>query len=130
MAYYLDTSALVKIIVVEPETGALGDWLFRATDPMVSCDLARAELVRATRRRHPDRVVRARQLLDSLILTRVTPTLFENAGRLDPAGLSTSDAVHLAAALDLGDDVSGFVSYDDRLAAAAEANGLPVVAPR
>ena len=129
MAYYLDTSALVKIIVHEAETVALGNWLFQETEPLVGCDLARAELVRATRRRSPDRVVRARQLLDSLVLTRVTPTVFENAGRLDPIGLSTLDAVHLAAALDLGDDLSGFVSYDDRLSAAAEAHGLTVVRP-
>jgi predicted nucleic acid-binding protein len=128
--YYLDTSALVKVVVHEPETSALGEWLYRNDDALVTCDLARAELVRATRRRHPDHVVRARQLLDALVLTRVTPTMFDQAGRLDPMDLSTLDAVHLAAALDLGDDLVGFVTYDDRLGAAAEANGVTVVAPR
>ena len=120
----------MKVVVNEPETAALGEWLYRNDDAMVTCDLARAELVRATRRRHPDRVVRARQLLDALVLTRVTPAMFDQAGRLDPMGLSTLDAVHLAAALDLGDDLAGFVTYDDRLAAAAEANGVTVVTPR
>ena len=130
MAYYLDTSALVKMIIYEQETGALSDWLFQQNEPLVSCDLARAELVRATRRRHPDRMVRARQLLDAIVLTQLTSAILDHAGRLDPIGLTTLDAVHLAAALDLGDDLSGLVTYDDRLAAAADANGIAVVAPR
>ena len=130
MAYYLDTSALVKMIIYEQETGALSDWLFQQNEPLVSCDLARAELVRATRRRHPDRMVRARQLLDAIVLTQLTSAILDHAGRLEPIGLTTLDAVHLAAALDLGDDLSGLVTYDDRLAAAADANGIAVVAPR
>ena len=46
-----------------------------------------------------------------------------------PDGLRSLDAVHLAAALDLGDELQGLVTYDERLAAAAAANGIPVVAP-
>jgi predicted nucleic acid-binding protein len=129
VAYYVDTSALVKVIIYEQQTSALSDWLFEQDEPLVSCDLVRAELVRATRRRHPDRTVRARQVLEAIVLTRLTPAIFDHAGRLDPIGLTTLDAVHLAAALDLGDDLSGLVTYDDRLAVAAEANGIAVVAP-
>ncbi|HEV2930685.1 MAG TPA: type II toxin-antitoxin system VapC family toxin [Propionibacteriaceae bacterium] len=130
MAYYVDTSALVKMIIYEHETRALIDWLVQQDEPLVSCDLVRAEIVRATRRRHSDRVVRARQVLEALVLTRLSPAVLDHAGRLDPIGLTTLDAVHLAAALDLGDDLSGLVTYDDRLAAAAEANGVAVVAPQ
>ena len=130
MAYYVDTSALVKMIIYEHETRALIDWLVQQDEPLVSCDLVRAEIVRATRRRHSDRVVRARQVLKALVLTRLSPAVLDHAGRLDPIGLTTLDAVHLAAALDLGDDLSGLVTYDDRLAAAAEANGVAVVAPQ
>lgn len=130
MAYYVDTSALVRMIIYEHETRALIDWLVQEDEPLVSCDLVRAEIVRATRRRHSDRVVRARQVLEALVLTRLSPAVLDHAGRLDPIGLTTLDAVHLAAALDLGDDLSGLVTYDDRLAAAAEANGVAVVAPQ
>jgi predicted nucleic acid-binding protein len=130
VAYYVDTSALVKVVIHEQETSALSDWLFQQDEPLVSCDLVRAELVRATRRRHSDRVLRARQVLEAITLTRLTPTILDHAGRLDPIGLTTLDAVHLAAALDLGDDLSGLVTYDDRLAAAAAANGVALVAPR
>jgi len=69
-------------------------------------------------------------VLDALTLVDVTAAVFEVAGRLDPVGLRSLDAVHLATALDLGDDLEGLVTYDDRLADAATANGVPVVAPK
>lgn len=129
MAHYLDTSALVKLVVAGSETAALRTWLGREDRDPVSCDLARAELMRAVRRATPELVLRAREVLDSLTLTTVTTTTFDAAGRLDPALLGTLDAVHLAAALDLGDDLESIVTYDDRLAHAARSNGISVTAP-
>ena len=129
MAYYLDTSALVKLVVAEPETAALRRWLGEADRDLVSCDLARTELLRAVRRAAPDRVTQARSVLDSITLIAVTAQTFEEAGRLDPTMLRTLDAIHLAAALDLGDDLDGIVTYDDRLAEAAQFNAIPVTAP-
>lgn len=129
MAHYLDTSALVKLVVAEPETDALRAWLADTDSEWVSSDLARTELMRAVRRSTPDRLVRAREVLDSLTLLAVTTSIFDAAGRLDPLVLRTLDAVHLAAALDLGDDLEAIVTYDDRLAEAAGANGIATVAP-
>lgn len=129
MAHYLDTSALAKLVVAEDETTALRAWLHATERHPVSCDLSRAELLRAVRRAAPDRVVRAREVLDSLVLIQVPTTIFEAAGRVDPTMLRTLDAIHLAAALDLGDDLQGIVTYDVRLAEAAESNGVVVVAP-
>lgn len=129
MAFYLDTAALVKLVVAERETAALRDWLSEADRDPVSCDLARTELMRAVRRAAPDRVVRARAVLDALTLLEVSTAVFEEAGRLDPAVVRSLDAIHLAAALSLGDDLEGLVTYDERLADAARANGVAVVAP-
>jgi uncharacterized protein len=129
VAHYLDTSALVKLVVAEEETAALIAWLHEAGGDVVSSDLARTELLRAVRRAAPDRAVRAREVLDSLMLLEVTTEIFEEAARIDPPALRTLDAVHLAVALDLGDDLETVVTYDDRLAAAASANGVPTVAP-
>lgn len=55
--------------------------------------------------------------------------LFEEAGRLEPAVLRSLDAVHLAAALALGDDLETVVTYDSRLAEAAQSNGIAVTSP-
>jgi prevent-host-death family protein len=129
MAFYLDTSALVKLVVAEAETPALLTWLRAADRAPVSCDLARTELLRAVRRVAPDRAVQVRTVLDSVTLVQVSTAMFEEAGRLDPTLLRSLDAVHLAAALALGDDLEGLVTYDERMAAAAEFNGLPVSAP-
>lgn len=129
MAHYLDTSALVKLVVAEAETAALRRWLRKEDRDPVSCDLARAELLRAVRRNAPDRAVRARAVLDTVTLLEVTASTFEAAGRLDPTILRTLDAIHVAAAVELGDDLEAIVAYDERLADAARANGIKVVAP-
>ena len=129
MAHYMDTSALVKLIVDEPETGALREWLAVEPREPVSCDLARTELLRVVRRTAPDRAVAARRLLEAVTLTQVTTAVFEQAGRLDPASLRSLDAIHLAAALDLGDDLDGLVTYDSVLARAAASAGIEVTAP-
>ena len=129
MAFYLDTSALVKLVVAESETAALRAWLAGAGRDLVASDLARTELMRAVRRVVPDRAMLARQVLDSVTLIEVTSALFAEAGRLDPPALRSPDAIHLAVALDLGDDLDGLVTYDERLGDAAMANGVAVVAP-
>ncbi len=129
VAYYLDTSALVKLVVAEAETGPLRAWLSEKPRDPVACDLVRTELFRAVRRVAPDRVLRAREVLEAVTLMEMTTAIFEEAGRLAPTIMRTLDAVHLAAALDLGDDLDGMVTYDDRLALAAETNGVSVTAP-
>lgn len=132
MAVYLDTSALAKLVVAEEESAALSRWLSEQAasgGALVSCDIARTELLRLTRRYAPDRVTRARDVLDAMTLTALTTTLFEAAGRLDPPDLRSLDALHLAAALDLGDDLDVMVCYDHRLAEAARGQGIRVVAP-
>lgn len=130
MAYYVDTSALVKLIVAETETTALRRWLTKADQVLVTSDLSRTELMRAVRRAAPDRAPRVREVLDAFTLTQLTPAAFSEAGRLDPLGLRTLDALHLASALNLDDDLEGIVTYDHRMADAATTNGIAVLAPR
>ena len=128
MAVYLDTSALTKLVVAERESAALRAWA-GAHEEFVASDLARTELARAVRRVTPELMPAARLVLDSLTLVTARADLFEAAGRLDPPTLRSLDALHLATALDLGDDLDAFVTYDDRLASAARDYGLPVAAP-
>lgn len=129
MAFYADTSALVKFVIAEAETPKLQGWISEVSPVLVSSDLTRTELLRAVRRTAPDQTVRARAVLDSLILITPSPATFESAAFLDPSILRSLDALHLATALELGDDLEGFVCYDQRLAEAAIAHGMTVVAP-
>lgn len=80
VAYYLDTSALVKLVVAEAETDALRAWLAAADRAPVSSDLARTELMRAVRRAASDRAVRARDVLDAVTLVEVSTAVCEEAG--------------------------------------------------
>ncbi len=129
MAFYVDTSAAVKLVVRERETTVLIKWCNQHDGELVSSDLTRTELLRATRRAAPDRLVQARTVLDSLTVLSLPTELFERAAFLEPGLLRSLDALHLAAALALGDDLEGIVTYDERLAAAAVGNGVAVVAP-
>lgn len=129
MAHYLDTSAAVKLVVAETESAALHAWVTEPGRELAACDLLRTELLRATRCAAPEAMVRAREVLDSVTLTVVRTALFERAAELSPPLLRTPDAVHLAAALDLGDDLEGLVTYDDRLADAAHLHGIAVLKP-
>jgi len=130
VAFYMDTSALVKLVVAESETDALRSWIAGVKSELVSADLVRTELWQVVRRAVPDRALLAAQVLDSLTLVEVRASLFSQAGRLDPPELRSLDAIHLAIALDLGDDLEALVTYDARLAQAAAVNGVTVVAPR
>ena len=79
-------------------------------------DLARTELFRAVRRVLPESAALTRQVLDTLTVLRLDTGSFEEAARLEPPGLRSLDALHLAAALLLEDDLLGVVTYDERLA--------------
>lgn len=126
---YLDSSALVKLVVREPESRALRTYLGR--DPQrSSCALARVEVIRSVRAHGRPALTRAGLLLERLSLLRLDDALLDAAAALDQQGLRSLDAIHVAAAQTLGADLSTLVTYDVRMTAAARALGLPVAAPR
>ncbi|AEG44811.1 type II toxin-antitoxin system VapC family toxin [Isoptericola variabilis] len=127
--HYLDTSALVKLVVREPESAALKKWVDANDDRLVSSDLARTELLRAVRRAAPEHAVTARAVLDAVDLLALTTADFEAAAHLDPDIVRSLDALHLATALRLGDELESMVTYDVRLADAARYHGVAVTAP-
>ena len=129
MAFYLDTSAAAKLVVAEPASKAMASWAANHETQVIASDLLRIELLRSTRRVAPDRMQRARSVLDALTLFNLTSATFERAATLDPEELRSLDALHLAAALELGDELDGIVTYDNRMAAAASLYGVAVIAP-
>ena len=126
---YLDSSALVKLVVAEPESRALRRFLRRELD-RVSCSLARTEVLWAVRPVGPAAVERARRVLRRVHLIRVDDVLLDAAGMLDAAVLRSLDAIHLAAAQAVSPNLSAFITYDRRMAIAAGKLGFSVRAPR
>jgi predicted nucleic acid-binding protein len=125
-----DTSALVKLVIEEPETHALGTWLrSRGHEPWVASELCRVEVVRAVTRAEPAAVGAARELLDGLDLVPLSRGLLGEAAALSPPSLRSLDAIHLATAMTLGPELEALLVYDQRLAAAATRAELPVAYP-
>jgi predicted nucleic acid-binding protein len=125
---YLDASALVKLVVAEPESDSLARWL--GPEPrIVSSEIAISEVVRALRLAdsRPELADRARRRLEETTLVRLSRDLLERAATVGPARLRTLDAIHLATALEVNPDE--FLAYDRRLLAAAATAGLSVASP-
>ena len=126
---YLDSSAIVKLVVAEPESGALRRYL-RSRPRRASCALARVEVFRAVRPHGGAAMKRARGVLRRLDLVQLDHDLLDAAAALDAGVVRSLDAIHLAAAQVLGDGLAAVVTYDDRMTAAAGRLGLPLAAPR
>ncbi len=127
---YLDSSALLKLLFEESESAALALWIAeRADTPVVSSELAKVEVVRATRRLDADVVRAARALVSQLDLIPLSGALIEEAADAGEPVLRTLDAIHLASALSIRIELTAFVAYDNRLLAAAEAAGLEPIQP-
>ncbi|CAN5918141.1 type II toxin-antitoxin system VapC family toxin [soil metagenome] len=130
--WYVDTSAFVKLVVDEVCSNEMVTWSRTQQDTgdgLWSSDLLRTEAVRAARSLGDDELARTRAVLDAFALVELSRDTFVRAGEIGPAIMRSLDAVHLAAALELGDDLDGVVSYDDRMSAAARSVGIPVASP-
>jgi predicted nucleic acid-binding protein len=127
---YLDSSALIKLVVLEPESAALREFL-KTHALRMSSALAEVEVPRALRRAGYGAAEgrRATEILARIALVEVDRRILRSAAALAPPGLRSLDAIHLATALSLGQDLAGIVTYDQRLSDAAIGSDLAVWAP-
>ena len=127
-AVYLDSSAIVKLAILEPESGALRRYL-RRRRPWVSSSLARTEVLRALLPGGEKALAAGRAVLARCDLVRVNAHVLSRAGMLEPHELRSLDAIHLATAERLGRDIRELVMYDERMAQAARQMGYKVSSP-
>ena len=126
--YYFDSSAIAKLVVNEAESGPLRD-LASPEDLWMTCDLARTEVMRSVTRRESLSAADVLVQLQRFRIISLDRDVYEMAGRIQPARLRSLDAIHVAAALSLGSDLTALVTYDARMAEAARLNGLAVLSP-
>lgn len=132
--FYADASALVKLVRDEPESHALRAFLVDAD--LVSCELVLTEVPRAVRRAAaqdprlaPDILMtRTAEIVDAVALVPLDRALLLAAGAFAEPSLRALDSIHIAAAVDLL-PLDGFLSYDERQAAAARLAGLRTISP-
>jgi predicted nucleic acid-binding protein len=128
---YLDSSAAVKLAVAEPQSHALRDFL-TAWPERIASALIRVEVPRALGRAGASAATRwrAEETLNRIVLIGIDDELLARAARVEPASLRSLDAIHLATAMSVGDELGAFITYDERLATAATHAALPVESPR
>lgn len=127
---YLDSSALVKLALAEPESGPLARWLAeRADQPLVSSTLHRAEVPRAVWLAEPGALPRSYRVIKRIARVALTQDVLDMSATVPPRTLRFVHAIHLASALALKRDLVAFVAYDERLLNAAKEAGLPVASP-
>jgi predicted nucleic acid-binding protein len=124
---YVDTSALVKLVIREVGSDAVDRYLTDAD--MVSSTLLLVEARRGTLRRAPAKLPHLDLVLRRVEMIEISSAVVEAASRLPDPALRPLDAIHLATALLVREDIEALLTYDDRLAAAAAAHGLAVTAP-
>ncbi|SDN16876.1 hypothetical protein SAMN05216355_10122 [Actinomyces ruminicola] len=127
---YLDTSAALKLLIEEVESGPLATWLTEGTaNGMFLCSsfLLHTELHCAAKRHRQLDEQAAALLLSGVELIDITREQLLNASR-DSAGLRAADAIHLAVALDVRSDL--LLTYDQAMRQAAVQRGLALAAPK
>lgn len=129
-AVYLDSSAFLKLIVEETESTAVRTFLANRDARRVSSALLRTESLRAVRNLGPDAVGTVREGLRRVDLVGIDDRILDAAGTLEPLVLRTLDAIHLATAMAIGDDLDVVITYDDRMVEAARLLGLATATPR
>lgn len=131
MRLYLDSSALVKLVQRETESDALRRLLRRhRADQVVTSALSRVEVVRAVLSGGPAAIAQARRQLSRLDQILLSTEVLDRAATLAPnVQLRSLDAIHLAAAQVVGTDLRAVVTYDLRMADAAQDLGLAVEGP-
>ena len=128
--FYLDSSAILKLIVREPESASLLAFL-AVEDERASSALASVEVAMALRKMEASQRVRERavEVLERISLIRMDELILEEAAAIELSSLRTLDAIHLASALALGNELSAVVTYDRRMAEGAILCGLETAAP-
>jgi predicted nucleic acid-binding protein len=129
-ALYLDTSAFIKVVVNEAESDVLRAFLADSPARRVSSALLRTEALRAVRHLGSDTLSVVREGLRRVELVGIDDRILDAAGILEPRVLRTLDAIHIATAMALGDDLEAVVTYDARLTEAAQLLGLRTATPR
>jgi predicted nucleic acid-binding protein len=127
---YLDSSALVKLILEESESRALARWLAERADlALVSSAIHRAEVPRAIWRANPSALPRSLRQVRGVEKIGLSTDVLDSAAAVPPQSLRALDAIHLASALSVRRELTAFVAYDKRLLAAAKDAGLPTASP-
>lgn len=127
---YADTSALAKLFLLEREGPALNGFLRSNEFTLVSSELIEVELIRTISKVDSSSIPRAWELLGSMVLLPISGSVRKIAGELLPGKLRSLDAIHLSTALEIKADLTGLLTYDNRMVEMATESGIEVLSPK
>ena len=124
---YIDSSAILKLIVQEKESDAVRS-ISRAR--FITSEISRVEIIRTVLRNEPKALKVAEGVLKNLNILTIDSATLTQAERLpERINIRGLDAIHLAAAGKLGLRISVILTYDKQMAKAARELGFEVMAP-
>ena len=125
--WFLDSSAILKLIVEEPESKTLRRFI---PEYKMASRLSRLEVLRNVHRIDPKKVSTAREKLDGIFYVEINTPVIKNAEEIALAmEIKSLDAIQAGSALFLKDSIAGVISYDKNLNRALKSLGIKVYAP-
>jgi predicted nucleic acid-binding protein len=124
---YIDSSAILKLIVKEKESDAI---ISISRVRFITSEISRVEVIRAVLRYQPSALKSAEQVLKNINYVRIDSQTLVQAERLpDSINLRALDAIHIAVAAKMGLKIKSILTFDKQMAKAAKALGFEVLAP-
>ena len=125
---YVDTSAFLKLFIVEPGSEAMLQLSLAHLGNLASSDLLIAETIGTLNRRELD-VSDAKAALRAVHLMPIRRDILDTAAELSKFGLRTLDGIHLATAISVKSNLDAFITFDHKLAEVAQQLGLRAIEP-
>ena len=127
MSWYLDSSAILKLILNEKESKSLVNFL--SAEAMTST-ISRVEVVRTLNRLYPQSVVKGQEILSSILMVPMNSVVLSCAENFpESITLRSLDAIQVATVIFLNKAIEGLVTYDKQMIENAKKLGLTVVSP-
>ena len=127
MSWYLDSSAILKLILAETESKALVNFLSEET---ITSTISRVEVIRTLNRMYPLSVIKGKEILSNFLLTPMNPAILSSAENFpESITLRSLDAIQVATVIFLDKSVEGVVTYDKQMIKNAKELGIKVVSP-
>ena len=125
--WFLDSSAILKLIVEEPESKTLRRFI---PEYKMASRLSRLEVLRNVHQIDPKKVSTARDKLDGIFYVEINTPVLKNAEEIALSmEIKSLDAIQAGSALFLKDSIAGVISYDKNLNRALKLLGIKVYAP-
>ena len=127
MSWYLDSSAILKLILTESESKSLNIFL---TDEAMTSTISRVEVIRTLNRMYPLSVTKGKEILSKFLLTPMNPAILSSAENFpESITLRSLDAIQIATVIFLNKSVEGVITYDKQMIKNAKKLGIKVVSP-